>query len=825
MSEQATTTERAPLIGREVELDHLRQTYARVRRGHRCCLVTVVGMAGIGKSRLVREFLADPLLEGALVLAAACQPYGAGMAYRPLADLLRSLPDGWGESVAALRAEYADDGRTVEALAAMLDLRPGAAQGAGTSEMAWAFRCLVEVLGRQRPLVLVLDNLQWGQPALLDLVMEVASGVVSAEVLVICVSRPELLETRPQWGGGIGCATSFELDPLTVADCRELVGFLAEAAEVSAQILPHGPDTVERVTELCNGNPLHAELLLDTGALAAPGTIPPTIRVLITAWLDRLHPADRELLERAATTSTGAFSVDEVKSLAADSSVLAAAGTLDEALRRLLRTGTVERSGPRGEYRITRPLIRDVVYEMTAKARRAAWHAALADHLQARLGEADRYGRQTDGDLAYHLWSACRLRREIVPGDEDLPRLTERAAQALVTAGMRALRRRDLPDAVTLLERGRDLLPTGSPDHRTLAIRISDAYASLGYWDRAFRALDRLVAAGGADQRTAQIQRRIVALRSGATDPEPIDGNSLPEHDDLSWCRLHQLVGLRFVVGGRAGTAEASMRAALVRAQRLGDEYEEERLLVTICELTQWSPTPVPTAIALCENLAERFDADRYLLIPILLSHARLAALSGRAEEARQRLRTARAHAADLKLTLGLMAAAQVESLTEALEGEHRQAHELLTRAGDSLTAAGQSAMAAGFRVRAAWELVHCGDAAAAAALASAVPLEFLGSGERIVHTIVGAHAALATAQPALALATVATVRELLGHVDDPVLCGDVLADSARILAACGRHEEARSSARQALAKFAAKGATRPADRLSAWLEEEGIRA
>ena len=811
------------LVGRAVELDHLRQVYRRVRRGRRCCLVTVVGSAGIGKSRLVQEFLADRTLADALILPAACQPYGTGLTYRPVADLIRSLPGGWGEAVAVLQAESDVDGRALTALAAALDLDPAGAPAIGTDEITWAFRCLVEALGRTRPLVLVLDNLQWAQPILLDLVMDVVGGVVDAEVMVICVSRPELLDARPQWGGGIGCATSFELDPLTVEESLTLVGLLADAAEVTGQDQLHSGQSLDRIAAQSDGNPLHAELLMQTRATGVQSGIPPTIRVLITAWLDRLHPADRNLLERAATISTGAFTVEEVRFLAGDSPRLTGPDALDEALRRLLRTNTIERSGPKGEYRITRPLARDVIYEMTPKDRRVIWHEALADRLAAGLEDGGRYGRQTDADLAFHLVGACQLKREIRPGDASLTELSGRASRALIATGMRALRRRDLQDAATLLERGRDLLPEQHPDHRILAVRISDAHAGRGDWASAYETLDRIRDAVDPRARhTAQIQRRIVTLRSGRPDDGPLDGADLDEDDDLSWCRLHQLVGLRFMSSGRQGAAEAAMRAALVRAGRLGDVYEEDRLLVAICELTQWSPTPVDDAIALCRSLAERFAADRYPLIPILLTHARLEALTGRLEEARQRVAVARGYSADLRLTLGRIAAAQVESLIESSNGEHRRAYELLAACARDLAAAGQRAMAAMFQVRAAWELVRAGDAPAASTLASAVEPAGLGTEERIVHLLIGAHVKVAASAVPGALVAVAIVDERLGHVDDPVFIGEVLFDVAKILTAAGEHQAARSAARRAAASFRAKGATRPAGLAQSWLAARG---
>ncbi|MCD0484754.1 AAA family ATPase [Streptacidiphilus sp. ASG 303] len=822
------------LIGREAELEQLRRAYARVRRDRTCALVTVVGTAGIGKSRLLREFLANPAAAGASVLRGTCRAYGAGLTYWPVADAVWSLPGGWEEAAGVLTADRPDGRRAVDALAAALDLATGAGRPVSVAEIAWAFRCLVEALGRRGPLIVVLEDFHWAEPTLLDLVQDVAEGVTDAEVLLLCAARPDMPGSRSAWAGGSGHAAAVvELGPLTDGQTRELVRLTAERAEVSAQSMTLTDEALDRIVGECDGNPLFAELLLErpVGDVPAPG-LPASIRVLLAAWLDRLPATDREVLERAAAVGCD-FTAEDVRVLAGDAPALAG-DVLDASLRRLLRSRAVHPSGPPGAYRFSRPLARDTVYEMTSKARRATWHTLLADRLADRAGggrhagTAGSAGSAADGDLAHHLESACRLLGEVHPGDPRLPDLTGRAAHALVSTGYRALRRRDLPAAVSLLERGRDLVAPGDPEHRVLAIRISDAHAGLGLWDRARAAVgeaERRSAGDPRTRRTCTIQRQLVDLRSGLPVPPPDalarDVRSDPD-DDLSWCRFHQLASLRSFADGRIGAAESAVRDALLRARAAGDGYEEDRLLASVCELTQWSPTPVSEGIALCGELAARFDTDRSLLVPVLLTRARLQALAGLLGEARDGLEQARRHAADLQLTLGAVAADQAAGLVASLSGDHADALRHYGTAADRLHGLGRGTTAATLRIYAARELLRAGDTASCAAALRALDPARLETRGRLVLLALRARLGATGAWPGDPVAAAEEAAALLGSTDDPVLTGDVRFETARALDACGMRDRARLAAREALASFTAKGAELPCRDVRSWLAARG---
>ncbi|THA79079.1 adenylate/guanylate cyclase domain-containing protein [Streptomyces sp. A0642] len=853
----ASQEDLVPLVGRQAELNGLKQEFSTVRRERRSRLITVTGPAGIGKSRLVREFLAGHCDEGTVVLRAGCQAYGAGLAYRPLAEAVWTLPGGWEQVKSTLETLHPSADRAVTALAVALGVRTECGLPVSVDEIGWAVRRLLEALGRRSDVVLVLEDFQWAQPTLIDMIADLSGGACDAALLVVCVARAEtaappggpspVLPDVPRAVSAAAARTPGEglmvcLDPLPLDQTERLVGLLADRLEIAAQEAVPTDEALAGVVRECDGNPLFAELLLENLAgrrSVAPG-VPTTIRVLLTAWLDRLPAADRAVLERAAGVG-GSFTAEDVRALAEDAPTLSGE-VLDDALGRLRGSRVIHLYGPPGAYRFTRMLARDTLYEMTSKARRAAWHTVLADRLENRSLGPSVPGPAAEGDLAHHLESACRLLSEADPGDPRLPALSGRAARALVATGYRALHRRDLPAAVSLMERGRDLTPDGDPQHRVLAARITDAYAALGRWDSARQAVAEAERRNVRDlptHDTCAILRELIALRSG--EPEPPAGHGGPyapgdrnatgtgrlpgtacappgPGDDLSWCRLHQLSSLRSFTEGRIGAAESAMREALIRARGLGDTYEGNRILASICELTQWSPTPLTQAIALCEELVLRFDGDRGLLVPILLTRARHLALSGRVDGAREDVALARRHSDDLALTLGGIAADQTAGLVESLSGAHLSAAGHYAAAAAGLAGLGQTRTAATLRLYAARERFCAGDGVDAAVLAE--PPADTPSETRTQAVRLALRARVRARAGAFGEAVAAAERATatLDGTDDPCLIGDVWFEAARVLDAAGDPAHARRAAERALAALTAKEAVLPARTVRAWM-------
>ncbi|MFE2105513.1 AAA family ATPase [Kitasatospora sp. NPDC059463] len=847
-----------PFVGRREELAELARGYRQARERRQVRLVTVVGAPGIGKSRLVREFLAGLPRGEAVVLSGRCSAYGRGITYRPLAGMLDSLPGGrpaldrlLAPDGAASGEDARDDGGSARTrrlvartLAAVAESAPAPAPGGpaaaaapepvGVADIAWAVRHLLAVLGRSRPVVLVWEDLHWAEATLLDLVEEIAGWLRDVPVLLLAVARPELFELRAGWAAGTPDAVTVDLGPMTGEETAALVGSLVLHGDVHPQEdrAHDHQELTGRVIALCDGNPLFAEQLTDVFAETAPGTqVPPTVQALLGARLDRLPGTERGLLELAAVVGRE-FTRAQLRAMAeADGTAPPAA---DEAAARLTRRRVFE-PGPVGTYRFAQALLRDTAYEFTPKTRRERWHGFLADRL-SRERPPDPMA------VAYHVEATALLARQLRPGDQRLPALAGPAAATLIAEGMRALARKDLPAAVQLLERGRALLPAGDPAHTALALHVCDAGIWLQDEARCRAALAAAEAALPDDPRAAAtraVQHGIVALRLGLAAPAEVaaEAHRLAERldhdpgDDLSWCRLHQLRAHLELAAERTASAERSFRLALARARALGDRYEEDRLLCAVCELTQWTPTPVAASLELCALLGRRFAANRSLLIPVLVARAHLEALGGDVAGARQTLAEAltRSHDvhADLADAVVLDAAGFVESLAgahEAAEARYRQSLAVLRTAEyapDTRTT----------EVAIARELFAQGrtDAAAAALDLLDADVETGASSDgggahggnpraRLGAAALRARIASARGRHGEALAAAESARRLSAGSDDPCLAGETLLDRAIVLRAAGRAGRARAEGTEALRMFEAKGATLPAGRVRAWL-------
>jgi class 3 adenylate cyclase/tetratricopeptide (TPR) repeat protein len=837
-----------PFVGRADELAELRRALARATarlaggRGGQACLMTVLGTPGIGKSRLVREFLATVPAEQATVLSARCRAYGRGLTYAPLAELLRSASGGWDWVERALSADPGPGQRAASTLATLMrapEANPAAGQvpaaaaaEVGVEEIAWAVRHLIESMATAQPVILVWEDLHWAEPTLLDLIDDIATWLPDTPVLVLCVARGELLEARPSWGGGKPCAMMLELAPLDAEHTAALVSELYAQAEVVAHADDDGP---ARVAAQCDGNPLFAELMLDVFAEVAPGTqVPPTIHALLGARLDQLSPDERQVLEMAAVIGRE-FTGTEVRML--DARGPAGTAAADMALARLVRRRILRRAGT-DAFRFDQSLMRDTAYTFTPKARREQWHLRLAEWLatgtalgaaSSRSGTASPEAALT---FAYHAEAACLLRRELRPGDRDLPALASAAADALITEGMRALGRKDLPGAMALLERGRDLLPAGDARHTTLALYIGDAAIALGDAGRALAALSAAEGALPGDHRnavTCAVQRQIAQLRLGLADREPVaararaiaDQLSGAPADDLGWCRYHQLEAYLNLMAEQAGAADEALHRALRRARAVGSAYEEERLLCAICEVAQWAPVPVSSGLGLCATLTTRFAANRALQVPILVTRARLSALAGDLDAAREALSVAQSHTGDLHLDLADAGAWAASGFVESLAGRPARAVADYRRALAILQATPGRPGARGVEAEVARELLDDGDAGAAEATLDRVetgdaPLE---AGVRITVTALRARIASARGEHEAAIRYAEAAGELVAGTDDLCLAGETFLAMAYVLMAAGLASAAAVTAAAALDRYEAKGAALPATRVRAWLE------
>ncbi len=531
----------APMIGREEEFALLRGLLQRVLRERRPHLVTIVGMPGVGKTRLFEELVAS-LPPSVTVRQGRSLPYGS-TALWAVGEIVRSdcgilhtdsLPlmvQKLHRRIDDLFGVVGDLGevrQTAAQISRVLAIRRSEVETAteGTrDELFWALRRYFERLASSTPVILTFEDLHWGDPELLDFIEYLAQWATVGPLFLLCLTRPELLETRPGWGGGKRNYTSLFLEPLTGEDTERLLEELLRAHPL--------PAALASVVTMAEGNPFFVEeilrMLIDTGVLqhtdgrwnlAGPLTlpVPDTIQGVITARLDRLHREEKTVLQEASIIGKE-FWTDDVAHLT---------GLVELALAPQLQTLQAkdllvahERSQVEGRRRFAfkHILIRDVAYAMLPKGKRAEKHQAYAVWLEQTVGErAAEYAEI----LAHHWVQAARLEREIGLRH----RWAEVAPHALryaLMAGRKAARVYANEQAITHFQSARTLAEElGADSERIAAIEgLADVHAHQAQWEDASRlyqeALNYHLQKGDA-VRQARVQSRIGSTFSGIFD-------------------------------------------------------------------------------------------------------------------------------------------------------------------------------------------------------------------------------------------------------------------------------------------------------------------
>ncbi|MCO5973223.1 AAA family ATPase [Actinoallomurus soli] len=803
---------RAPLIGRSAELASLTACYRQVVADRECRHVLVVGEPGMGKTRLVQEFLARIPPDEAVVLTGSCQPYGRDITFHPLQSMLRdSLPGGL-PSVERLLGE---DERARRTLSAVAGEDPGRLP-AGVEEIRWAVVRLFTALAERRPLILVWEELQWAEPMLAALIENLTGDLAGLPILVVRVARDE-----PPSSTG----RTIRLGPLDPADTSTLVGALSSGlAEVTAQ---QERPVMAGIAERSGGNPLFATMLI--GALADgdpamaaygdPGTLadgdpaapelPPTISALLRARIDALPAAEKRTLQWAAACGRD-FDLDQLRALGGEDG--APDGDVARPLAGLTRRGLVHRL-PSGRLQCAQVLIRDTCYGMTAKTLRARWHALLSD----RAGPP--------GEAMYHAERSALLYRDVGPDDPRLAALSDRAVRLLVAEGTTALHRRDTGASRSLFERALRLLTEHGRRYADVTIRLSEALLARGDGEGALRVLDEGARRVDAAHRiTVGLQRDIVGFRLGRTgfdaaraslDRYEADLRDRPD-DHLNRCLLHQFRGFVELSADRVGRAEAAFRDALDRARRLDEPWIADRLSSALCELVQWSPTTVAEGLTLCDELCRRFAADRLLLIPVLTTRARLLALAGDVAGARATLASAREDASAMHAALPEIAISQSEAVLLSLVGEHTAAGGRFAEAAGMLRGQGHLQPALTLQVYAAREMLRAGREEAAARAIAELEENELVARARIWLRLLRARLACAAGRAGEGFHRARWALDAL-ETDDPCLRGDAWFEYAVISRAAGRTEEAAWAVAEAETCYTAKGANLPAGAARRW--------
>ena len=617
----------APLVNRTEELEALRRLVHDAFEARRCGIVTLLGTAGIGKSRIARE-LALELGDAADVATGRCLPYGSGITFWPLQQLVTDLG---GMKAAATVLAGTDDGAVV--LERLQAVTSPTDTSAPSTEVFWAVRRLLERVSERRPLLVAFEDLHWAEPTMLDLV-EYIAAFATGPLVLLCIARPELLETRPSLAG-----TRLDLEHLSDRETTELVGALGI----------EDTDLVQRITSTSEGNPLFAEQLAAMMADSAQGDaieLPASIHALLAARIDSLEPAERRMLERASIIGKE-FWPRAVVALSSHADQPHVTGRLMTLVRKgLVKPARAEVPGE-DAYGFRHSLICDETYAGIPKAVRAELHERFARWLQEQAREGQGLGGHEE-ILGYHLEQAHRYRTELVPADEHARGLAAEAGALLATAGRRALGREDLPAAVVLYERALALLPHSAPERSRLLTELGSAAIRAGEWARAEELLREAIESAhrDGDVRTElratielQWQRSYTEPESAADADRRIAELVIPQlealDDNLGLAKAWWLLGESHAIAGRWGERTDALDRAILHARRLADEGQFQVLAVQLAQALYYGPTPVEAAVRRCAELLEQASKTPTFEAGLATTLAGLHAMEGRFDEAR----------------------------------------------------------------------------------------------------------------------------------------------------------------------------------------------
>ncbi len=684
----------SPLVGREAEQELLHELYRRALEEQSCELVTVLGPAGIGKTRLAQEVAAR--LFGATVAQGRCLPYGDGITFFPIVEMVRSLAsltaDDPPERIRSRIAALTDGDELVcDRIADVV----GLGDRARADEAFWALRKLFESAARERPLVLVVEDVHWAEPTLLDFVEYLVGWSRGSPMLVICLARPELLETRPEWLG-----EQVVLEPLE----DDVVQALLENVLGSAQL---EPNAARRIAKAAEGNPLFVEelvrMLVDDGELTrkdgrwvAVGeldslTIPPTINAVLSARLDRLDPEERAVLQCASVVGKQ-FWWSAITELAPPALRPRVAAHLHALVRkRLILPAESTTFAGEDSFRFGHILVRDAAYAALPKTRRADLHERFAGWLEHRgLFEEIR---------GHHLEHAYFARVELGPIGDGAADLGARAGTLLAAAGRRAIAREDMPAAGTLLRRALALLSEDDPirwelllDQGTVLMRVGDFLQAGEPLREAQRSDDARIRVRA---RIEHAFMRMLTAPEGATEEmRRVATAAIPElealGDELGLARAWWLLSETHVVECRWSARADALEHALGHARRAGDRRQQATITTLLAQALLYGPTPVDEAISRCESLLASAADDLALRAGLASTIGCLRAMCGEFAEARKLLAEERSIQDELGLTYRRATRSLAPASVEMLAGDPAAAERELRWGYETLQAMGE---------------------------------------------------------------------------------------------------------------------------------------
>jgi class 3 adenylate cyclase/tetratricopeptide (TPR) repeat protein len=818
-----------PVVGRDAELAALESAWRAAVAGRRAHLVTVIADAGAGKSRLVRELMAR-VRAGTRLVFGRCLAYGEGITFWPLREMVVTAAaidrDDTPENAYAKLLECVGDADVADRLASAAGLSP---RQFPLHEINWGARRFLQHLAKDGPLLAMIDDIHWAEPAFLALIENLMDTIEDASVLLVATSRHDLLEAHPEWGERER-STRLVLQPLSDEAAAQVVRNLLGAAGL--------PETlIKRIVAAAEGNPLYVEqmlsMLVDSGAVGADGTttaaadvemtVPPTIHALLEARLDKLERTERAAAEPASVIGME-FASSAVQSLAAQQ----IRDKLGDQLRALARKHFIHASSddPDPRYRFDHQLVRDTVYNGLLKRARATMHVEFVKWADQVNAESDR-GQEFEAILGYHLEQAYKYLGELGPIDDAGAAIGRDAARRLASAGRRAFGRGDMHAAANLFRRAIRLLEKLEPLRLQLLTDLGEVLMEVGDFEESRTVLDEArVGAEQIDEQRIAASARLFRMRVRFFSAEPGDWGdatlrtaeeTIPlfaaqdAHPELA--RAWRLIGLVHGISARYGQSTDAVARSMTHARLAKDDRLIARNAVGLASSALLGPTPVPQAIELCEQMIAGGLSDRQAESKILCTLASLRAMNGEFDEARSLYRRGRAMLRELGQGVNAAANGIDVLLVELLAGDLASAERevmadlaFLEHAGETFYASTMAALLSRVvrdqgRDEEALALSRKAEETTAADDVESLALW------RSIRAPILARAGKVEEAESLARSAV----ELSKGSDAPQMQADTLYELAAVLMEAGRRAEAREAVDAALDIYRGKG-----DRVSA---------
>jgi len=824
-----------PFVGRAAEMGRLSDALFDAIDNKRARLISVMGDAGVGKSRLIREF-ATTASSQARVVRGRCLPYGDGITFWPLAEVVRDAatitaedsPDAAIDKIRGLLGRARDRDAIVDRVAAAMNLSTAQFP---VPELLWGGRRLLESLADDQPIAMIVDDIHSAETTFLEFLDHLLETVDGAPILLLCSARHELAERHPDWLAGHEAET-IRLEPLTEGDAGQIVEELLGSLE---------PTVRARIAEASEGNPLYVEqivsMLVETGAIergmdgwvARAGSgklqIPPTVQALVAARLDALGPDERGVVEPASVIGLS-FPEDAVAEL------------VDAGLREQLETELgvltskqlVRRaSSDESIYRFGHQVIRDTAYGSLLKRMRAALHERFV--VWAERVNRER-GRELEFEeiLGFHLEQAYRYRTEIGVIDDEARSVGGRAATKLGSAGRRAMARGDLPAAVSLLRRAETLLEPRSHDRLELLVDLGEGLLQQGLFDDAAAVLAEAksiateagearfvvraeLIQAGVDQfrstREGGAGRALDAARRAIAVLEPLG-------DAAGLARAWRLLMVTEVLQGHLEEASSAAERVVEYATQSNDRRLASRSATTIAYILLHGPASVSEAIPQCLELLASVEGDRTAEAGIQSTLAVLRAMAGEFGEARDLYRRSQASLAELGSGLASDSSSIDTSRVELLAGDLEAAERELRRDYDALAAIGETYFRSTMASYLAQVLWLRGDPDGALRFSEIA--EEIGDTDDILTQVpwrsVRAKVLASRGDPEDARRLAREAVELAAGTSHTHLRAEALIDLAEVLTSIGERESAGPPLREALRLFEEKGDAASAESL-----------